>query len=52
MTKENVSLITFDYVITNLTKGIVISVKVDEMYKILNSLLVNCFWLRNEVGIG
>ena len=33
-------------------KGIVILVKADEMYKILESLLANRFWLRDEGEIG
>ena len=32
----------------DLFKGIVILVKVDEMYKILKSLLANRVWSRNE----
>ena len=31
-------------------KGIVILVKVDEMYKMLKSLLTNRFWSRDGIG--
>ena len=33
-------------------KGIVILVKVDEMYNILKSLLATGYWSRDEGGIG
>ena len=33
-------------------KGIVILVKLDEMYSILKSLLANGYWSRRESGTG
>ena len=39
-----------DFYEMDFMKGIVILVKVDEMYEILKSLLTNRFWLRDGTG--
>ena len=39
-----------DFYDMDFMKGTVILVKVDDMYKILKSLLTTCFWSRDGIG--
>ena len=41
-----------DFYEMDFMKGIVILVNVDEMYKVLESLLANRFWSRDKGAIG
>ena len=50
--QRTVKFTKVDFYEMDFMKGIFILVKVDEMYKILKSLLTNRFWSRDEGGIG
>ena len=41
-----------DFYEMDFMKGNVILINIDEMYKILESLLANGFWSRDKGGIG
>ena len=47
---ENSKIYYGRFLQNGLMKGIVILVKVDEMYKIFKSLLANRFWSRDGIG--
>ena len=49
---SNVKFIMGDFYKMNFINGIVILVKVDEMYNILKSLLAISYWQRDEGGIA
>ena len=49
---SNVKFIMGDFYKMDFMNGIVILVKVDEMYNILKSLLATGYWSRHEGGIG
>ena len=49
---SNVKFIMGDFYKMNFMNGIVILVKVDEMYNILKSLLAISYWQRDEGGIA
>ena len=49
---SNVKFILGDFYKMDFMNGIVILVKVDEMYNILKSLLAISYWQRDEGGIA
>ena len=49
---NNVKFIMGDFYKMDFMNGIVILVKVDEMYNILKSLLAISYWQRDEGGIA
>ena len=49
---SNVKFIVGDFYKMDFMNGIVILVKVDEMYNILKSLLAISYWQRDEGGIA
>ena len=49
---SNVKFIVGDFCKMDFMNGIVILVKVDEMYNILKSLLAISYWQRDEGGIA
>ena len=49
---SNVKFIMGDFYKMDFMNGIVILVKVDEMYNILKSLLAISYWQRDEGGIA